>query len=81
LLNGDEVRVFDAIGSRSAGPADLERIIDLGSALRTAPHVLFSDLVDLKAGINDRWYPAGKPTVSADATFMLAIKQFKVKDR
>ena len=51
FIGGDEVRVFDAIGSRPAGPADLERVIDFGSALRALPHGwgsqgVESDLID-----------------------------------
>ncbi len=39
-----EVRVFDAIKGRTAGPASLERIIELVSELRATPHDLHCDL-------------------------------------
>jgi len=54
FIGGDEVRVFDAISGRPAGPADLERIFDLGSALRATPNVLSSDLADLEAETTHR---------------------------
>jgi hypothetical protein len=39
FISGDEVGVFDAIGSRPARPADIERVIDLGLAFGALPHV------------------------------------------